>query len=185
MRALLPLLALARPAAGHVPAVLEGELRVEDPTISQALYGCFETGREIYVVTLPMPRDFALPFELLVPHRASLREHRPRYAVAGPGLPLPTPDEAAALPWDLPAGWGAMVELDDATERAVIFEGFSRRVMWTTEPIALALAEGEHEVWIWSPEGTTGDFVLGFGVEEDFSGVDWGDMLSDWPSYGW
>ncbi len=43
---------------------------------------------------------------------------------------------------------------------------------------------GDFEVWVWSPDGATGDFVLGFGVEEDFSNG-FGGLFEDWSIYAY
>ena len=172
-------------ASAHRPATDASEVVIDDPTISWLVPGHFETGDEVFVIDLDMPRPFALPFEVLVPKRPALKDHRPRYAVVGPGLPAPSAEDAALLPQELPEGWGAFVERDEAPEREVYFEQVMRRTMWTTGTIALPLGEGLHQVWIWSPDGTTGDFQLGFGVEEDFSGGAFGQLFADWGTYAY
>ena len=58
--------------------------------------------------------------------------------------------------------------------------------MWTSGSFALHLPEaGDYEIWVWSPNLTTGDFQLGFGVEEDFSGGAWGPIFSSWGDFAW
>jgi hypothetical protein len=87
-------------AEAHAPGLLrpEAPFVVEDASISRALYGDFARGDELFVVQLRFEEDFALPIEAFVPHRASLAEHRPAWALVGPGLPAPLPGERAALP---------------------------------------------------------------------------------------
>lgn len=182
---LLMLLSLGLSPRGHAhrPTAVQREFDVELPEVSHAIYGELAGPDDLYTVRLTFEQPFAMPLEILVPHRRSLEEHRPVYAVVGPGQPAPTPEEAALLPRPLPPGAGVFLERNDAAERLVIFESFSRRMFWSSGPMALALAAGDHEIWIFSPEGTSGDFVLGFGVEEDFSGVGCGDFASDWGTY--
>ena len=185
IRSLALLLLTLTPANAHRPAGDINNVEIADPTISWVVPGAFETGDELFVVTLDMPRDFALPFELLVPKRPGLKDHRPMYAVVGPGLPEPDPFSLTLLPADLPEGWGGFVETNDATERIVYFEQVMRRNMWTSGTIALPLQAGVSEIWVWNPAGTTGDFQLGFGVEEDFSNGGFTEVFKDWGLYAY
>lgn len=161
---------LAGEAAAHMPGILRAgtPFVVEEAGVSYALYGVFERGDERFTVTISFSEDFALPFEIFVPHRDELRDHRPAYAIVGAGLPVPGPDELAALPAPLPPGRGAFVELDRVEPRPAFYEFFTRRFFWSSGPVALVLPRGDYEIWIWSPSRTTGKFGLGFGVEERF-----------------
>ncbi len=176
--ALLPL------AWGHQPARLVTDYDVENPYISYAVNGSFVTGDETFVVHLTYDRGFALPLELLTEKRRGLEGHRPMYAVVGPGLPPPTAEELAMLPAALDDGQGVFVDRNADAERLVVFESVMRRYYWSTGATALALDPGDYQVWVWSPEGTTGDFVLGLGVEEDFSGG-FGGLFEDWGIYAY
>lgn len=177
---------LLLPAAqAHRPSGDIDEVDINDPTISWLVPGHFHDGDEVFVVELVMPTDFALPFELLVEKRPKLKDHRPRFAVVGPGLPQPSSDDAALLPYELPEGWGVFLEKNDAPERVVYFEQVMRRNMWTSGTTAIPLQRGPNEIWVWSPDGTTGDFQLGFGVEEDFSGGAYGALFADWATYAY
>jgi len=179
--ALLP----ARVAHAHTPAILDASTPyvVADPTVSRALYGTVRQPDDVFVLRMHVAARLAIPFEMLIPHRGDLRDHRPAYAVIGVGLP-PLDDAAAArLPRALPVGAGAFVDWNDHATRDVVFESFLRRVYWSSGAIALRVPAGDVEVWIWSPAGTTGDFVLGFGVEE--GGQDYGDVLSHWSDYAY
>lgn len=179
------LLLLLGTAQGHQPTSSEGEtFDIERPIISHAVYGTFHSGDEVFRIELDYETPFAQPYELLVPHQRRWKEHRPIYAVVGPGLPAPTAEELALLPEALPAGMGVYLDLNDDPERLVIFESFTRRMFWSSTPIALTVQAGRTEVWIWSPEGTTGDFTFGFGVEEDFSGG-FGDVFANWGTYAY
>lgn len=193
MRARLGLAALlfcsliGRTGHAHTPLVAEPELDVELPEVSHAIYGTLDGDPDqVFVTHLRFEQPFALPFEILVPRRRSLADHRPAFAVIGPGLPAPTAEELALLPRPLPEGMGLFLELDDAPERPVIFESFTRRAFWSSGPVALALDAGEHEVWVFSPEGTAGDFVLGFGVEEaGFDQGGCGELSRNWSTYAY
>lgn len=184
MRLLLPALLLVPLAPAHQPARVEDEFEVANPYISYAVNGSFSTGDEVFTVHLDYDRGFAVPFELLVEKRAANRDHRPRYAVVGPGLPKPAEAVRALLPRALPDGAGVFVDPNDDPERLVIFESVMRRFYWSSDTTALVLDPGAYEVWVWSPEGTTGDFVLGLGVEEDFS-EGFGGLFAHWATYAY
>lgn len=184
MRLLLPLLLLVPLAPAHQPAAVEDDFEVANPYISYAVNGRFATGEEVFTIHLDYDRGFALPFELLVEKRAGKRDHRPMYAVVGPGLPAPAEDVVALLPREVPAGAGVFVDRNDDPERLVIFESVMRRFYWSSDTTALVLEPGAYEVWVWSPEGTTGDFVLGLGVEEDFS-EGFGGLFAEWSTYAY
>lgn len=140
--------AVALGAVAHAPLRLRvGEVAViPKPTISYAAFGEFVTGDEVFVLELTFDERFGTPVEMLVPHTEALGAHRPAWAVVAPGLPLPTAEELAALPRPLPAGMGAVVDLNDAPHRAVYFESVMRRFYWTSEPLALVFAQGRNEV---------------------------------------
>lgn len=182
---LILLCSVSRSSQAHLPVVAEPGLEIEQSTISHAIYGAIEAPDDVHIVRLSFDEAFALPFEILVPRRARLAEHRPAFALIGPGLPAPTPEQAAILPHPVAPGAGVFLELNDLADRPVIFESFTSRVFWSSTPVALALAPGAFEIWIFSPTGSTGDFVLGFGVEEDFSEFGCASLLSNWSSYAY
>lgn len=157
-------------AHAHMPGDAALDTTVEDPLISWALDGEFHEGDEVFVIRLPLSGGLAIPFELLVPHERRYQDWRPAYAVVGPGLPAPTREALARLPRPLPDGFGAYVDLNEHAERLIIFESVLRQMYYSSGPVGLPLGAGETQVWIWSPDGATGPWVLGFGVEEGFGG---------------
>jgi len=183
--ALLIVLLRADVAHAHSPALLcaDQPYAVTDATVSRALYGVFHAPDQVFVITMHPATRIALPFEILVPHRDELRDHRPAYAIVARGLPRPSPDVAAHLPRPLPDGAGVFIDWNDAPTREVEFESFLRRVYWSSGTIAVLVPAGDVEIWVWSPRGTTGKFVLGFGVEE--GGIDYGDVLDHWSDYAY
>lgn len=180
---LLPFLLVS--AEAHRPGVAETEVTVDKPTVSWVLAGVFHEGDEVFTVVLPLDAPIALPFELMVPAQPRWQDHRPAFAIVGPGLPVPDEATRAFLPRDVPEGQGVFVERNDRRERLVYFEQVMRRTLWTSGSIAIPLSGATHEVWIWSPDGTTGDFQLGFGVEEDFSDGGFGALFKDFGRYAW
>lgn len=172
-------------AHAHKPWVLESATPFDlaEPGVSWALYGVFTNASEIFTVRLSLTGGLATPFEMLVPRQDELRAHRPAFALVGPGLPAPSADEAAALPRSLPPGTGAIVELNLADPREIVFESFLRRVYLSSGITALVLPPGDLEIWIWSPRGTLGKFVLAFGVEE--GSQDLCNIFEHWGTYAY
>lgn len=172
-------------AHAHQPRVLEAgtPFVVDDPLLSAALYGTFDSGDEFFEVELELTAPLALPIEVLVPRRDAYEDHRPLYAIVGAGLPAPTEAVEALLPRALPEGAGVLLGRYELQDREVIFESFTRRIFWTNGVTAYVLPAGDVRIWMWSPSGTKGDFVLGFGVEE--GGQDFGEIFSNWGSYAY
>jgi hypothetical protein len=187
MTRLAPLLILLTPlASAHRPQPAEERLEIEKPAVSHVVGGDFQTGVEVFTVVLDYETPFAMPMEIMVPRAEELEDHRPAFAIVGPGLPLPTAEEADLLPLEVPDGYGVYIERNDAPEREVYFERVMRRTMVTTGSVAVHFpAAGTYEVWIWSPDFTVGEFWYGFGVEEDFSGGGWGPIFANWGLFGW
>ena len=185
MSRLLLLLCLPM-ASAHRPVSAEAVVEIDRPKVSHAVTGTFETGVEVFTIQLSYDQPFAMPLEILVPVRNDLELHRPAYAVVGPGLPTPTEEEQAWLPFTVDEGLGVFIERNGDEPRDVYFENVMRRTMWTSGSFALHLPEaGDYEIWVWSPNLTTGDFQLGFGVEEVFSGGAWGPIFSSWGDFAW
>ncbi len=185
MRIPLLLALLLAPAQAHRPGLLDYTLEVEDPTISWTLNGSFEDGDEVFTILLDYEAPFAAPFEIFVPARRSLADHRPAYAIVGPGLPEPDDDLRALLPEEVPEGEGVFVDWNDDPERFVYFEGVMRRTLWSSGTTAVALQAGLNQVWIWSPDGSAGDFQFAFGVEENFEDGAWDDLFQNWGEFAW
>lgn len=183
-RRLLAFVLLATVALAHVPwRFVEGEpLVIPAPTPSVFAMGAFVTGEEVFVLEVSLAQRFGAPLELLVPRDDALAEHRPAWALVAPGLPQPSDAERAALPRPLPPGFGAVVELNDVAPRPVLFESVMRRFYWSSRPLAVVLAEGKNEVWLWSPGKTTGKFGLSLGVEE---GGNYARIFDDWSFYAY
>ena len=184
-RLLLPVLLLAAlPGLAHAPGHLLPDVPFVflKPATSYAVFGEFLTGEERFIVKLTQPVRFAAPVEIFVPHESTLAAHRPAWAVVGPGLPAPSAEELAALPVPLPAGFGAVVDLNQVSPRPAFFENVMRRFFWTSGAMAVVFPKGESELWVWCPGKTKGKFGLGYGVEE---GGGYMEALKDWSFYAY
>ena len=178
---------LASPAWGHRPTSFDADEVVSDPTISWTIPGRFETGEEVFSFTLEYDSPFAAPFEILVPTANGNGDFRPRYAIVGPGLPEPT----AAILEDLPAeavvenGDGVFYESNADADRFLYFEGVMRRALVSSGSTAVVLHEGLSTIWIWSPDGSPGHFLYGFGVEENFEDGGFSGVFENWGDFAY
>ena len=183
---LMGCLVLALPLHGHGPLFLDDEaVTVDDATLSWVMAGDFATGHEVFSIGLDFDEGFAFPVEVLVPHQRALADHRPALAIIGPGLPAPTDAERARIPGDIPDGAGVVLDDNDLDPRPVLFEGFMRRVYWTSRAIAVVVDPGHTELRVWSPSGTTGKFAIGVGVEEDFGPQTFPPLLEHWSDFAY
>lgn len=179
------LVASDRPALAHQPSGFDAQRSVtlDDPLLSYALYGEIKDGGDVFEILVSPKTPVALPIEVLVPRRDELAEHRPIFAIVGPGLPAPTEPQRALLPRALPDGMGVILGSAGPDYRESIFESFTRRVFWTNGVTAYVLPAGDVRIWIWAPRKTTGNFVIGIGVEE--AGIDFGNVLGNWGTYAY
>ena len=187
MTKLAPLLILLMPlASAHRPEPAQERLEIGNPKISHVVVGNFVDGTEVFTVVLDYDEPFAMPMELLIPWDEALENHRPVFAVVGPGLPEPSDELQAWLPMEVPDGEGVIVEYNDEPEREVYFERVMRRTMWTSGSVGFHLPSAStYEIWIWSPDFSVGEFWFGFGVEEDFSGGAWDPIFEEWAVFAW
>jgi hypothetical protein len=165
---------------GHVTT--NGPFVVTNPKISWGIYGEFVTGTEHFIITLELDERFAAPVEVFVPHEAALKNHRPAWALVGPGLPAPSAEELAALPAPLPEGFGAIVDLNTVDPRPAFYEFVLRRFYWSSGAMNVVMPIGKSELWVWSPAHTRGKFGLGYGVEE---GGGYTAAFADWAFYAY
>ena len=181
------LLAFSATVWAHRPTTFDSEEVITDATFSWTLPGQFETGDELFTFELDFDTPFALPFEILVPTRGGNGDFRPAYAIVGPGLPEPTDDIRAVLPPDIifDEGDGIFFEPNEDEDRYLYFEGVMRRALVSSGSTAVALEQGQFDVWIWSPDHETGNFMFGFGVEEDFSDGGFAGVFSNWSDFAY
>jgi len=171
----------------HRPTTFDGDKPVTDPMISWTIPGTFSTGTEIFEFDLTYDKAFAAPFEIMSPTAGGNGSFRPRYAVIGPGFPLPSAKTLAALPdgIEVPDGEGVFLELNAEADRYIFFEGVMRRVLVSSGTIALRLAAGTHKVVIWANDGATGEFMFGFGVEENFEDGGFSGVFENWSEFAY
>ena len=181
------LIVVGAPAWGHRPTSFDADEIITDSTISWTIPGDFTTGEEVFSFTLEYESPFAAPFEVLVPTEGDNGTFRPQYAIIGPGLPEPSAATLEALPADatVEPGSGVFFEANDDENRFLFFEGVMRRALVSSGSTAVALGAGTFTVWIWSPDQRAGEFMFGFGVEENFEDGGFGGVFSNWGDFAY
>ena len=115
----------------------------------------------------------------------SLLNHRPNYLITGPHLPIPNKSDRDKFPIEITDIQGVFFENHDQKDRDTFFESIFRRAFWRTPSTALLLRKGKYKIIIWSPKKTLGEFILAFGVEEDFSDFSFSQMIKNWSTYAY
>ena len=181
------LAALGATAWAHRPTTFDAAEIVTDATFSWTIPGDFVTGSEVFSFSIDYDAPFATPFEILVPTAQGNGSFRPHYVLVGPGLPAPDEAMLEAFPEDveLGEGDGVFYERNDREDRLLFWEGVMRRALVTSGTTAIAMEAGTYTIWIWSPEEETGNFLFGFGVEENFEDGGFGGVFSNWSDFAY
>lgn len=178
----LLLLLIAFPVFAHDPAIEEEDwggfdepYRVEDATISYALYGYLDEA-DIDVFQLDFSADDnQLRVEVLVPvcgeHYA---EFQPHYAVFSDNPAAADPDlTEAEFPFAVPEGYAPVyVDADAAPEgeRETFVEAFGGTEFYEAPRLDLDVPAGTYLIAVYAPdEETSGDYTIATGYREVFS----------------
>ena len=167
---------IAAPAVNaHVPYIENEDYSAEHPFLvmdsienSKAVYAWFETGADVDVYAFEVSEPVTVYAQALVIACPSLETLLPWFAVAGPGLPVP--DEA--LPFELPAGYGAVVvkNQNPGEARDTFFEPFSAKTYFDGPEFSREVTTpGSWYVYYWDPHNIGGDYVAVLGLKESFS----------------
>jgi hypothetical protein len=115
------LLLAAQGAVAHLPFVESADytaatpFAVEDLAHPRALFGWLESGTDVDFLAVQIERPTHIYVQTLVPRCLEYRNFGVSYALIGPGLPAPV----QALPFDVPAGQGAIMVYDDGPDMGV------------------------------------------------------------------
>ena len=164
------------PAAAHVPFLEDADysetapFRVSDVEQSKALYGWLDA-KDVDFYAMEVRDPVRIYTHTLVPRCLEYRSFPVHYALTGPGMPEP----AVPLPFELPAGHGAVVVTDEgagASPRPTIYEQFSARYYFEGPELEYeARVPGQYRMVVWS-DGGAGDYVAVIGKAEKFGPAD-------------
>lgn len=173
------LLLAAQAAIAHVPFVesvdytADAPFAVEDLSQSSALFSWLESGTDVDFFAMQIDRPTHIYVQTLVPRCLEYRNFGVSYALIGPGLPVP----AQALPFEVPAGQGAVIVYDDGPDmgvRPAAWKLFGARHYFEGPQFELeASTPGDYRVAVWSESGSAGDYVAVIGNDHrSFSATD-------------
>jgi len=172
----------------HNPLVFKGDtkgfadaLKIPRPAISYAIYSNLETASDVDFYSFQVNKPMLGHVTLIVPVLEGYQNFYPVFAVVGPGLPDPKTD----LPFALPSGYGAVVELPTRQDpRPVFFEPFSRKSYYRGigEFKQHLTQTGTYYIVVWHPGCETGAYVVGYGDKEMFTLRDWVNVFKVMPT---
>ena len=138
-----------------------------DPNISQVVYRYLPAGPNQIWTTQKAHADFELYVQIGVPVIDRLKNFRPSLAVIGSGLPEPN------LPFEIPAGNGAIVVDTNSTEPRFFHEPFTSTDSWILTSRTIKLPEsGRFYVVAFDPEKAGGKLWISIGQKERFGLAD-------------
>ncbi|MBE2237782.1 MAG: hypothetical protein IAE81_08335 [Caldilineaceae bacterium] len=167
--AALCFLAAPRPAEAHQPYFEDEDwsadraYRVQDPTVSTALYATLESRTDVDYVTFTGRSGQRILLGVTIPQIAGQENFAPTIALIGPELPTaPLPKRIAA-----PAGSGALVLAPDPGPATEFFEPFSGTRYWERQEARVTLpVDGEYRVAVWADDRSIGRYTLVVGDRE-------------------
>lgn len=175
-------LALASPAAAHVPWFNDGSPDRDEPfrlrsemEISQIVYAGLTAPDQVDYYAFSAPPRFELQMYLVTSEAPACAEFRPAFALIGPGLntspkmatPVALPAELGLVAETTPAaGGGAVVVAGDTW--GTLYERFAGITFVTGPRLELRLAGGEYLVAVFDPAGGAGTYGLTVDGAEEF-----------------
>jgi hypothetical protein len=172
-------------ASAHVPYIERSDYSEQNPKIvwkmiefSKAFYSWLENDginpcEDIDVFKFKIrsnPKNVYI--ELIVPvFEEYYKDFFPWFALVGPNLPPPDQE----LPFDLPDGYGAIVEenVEPGTERETFYEPFGGKSYYYGPILDMNISEpGTYYIYCWDPYQQGGDYVLVIGKGEFFGPID-------------
>jgi len=138
-----------------------------DPNISQVVYKYLPAGPNQIWIYQKAQADFDLYVQIGVPVIDRLKDFKPFLAVIGLGLPDPK------LPFEIPAGYGAIVIDTNSTEPRFFHEPFTGTDSWILTSRTIRLPEsGKFYIVAFDPVKAGGKLWISIGREEKFGLAD-------------
>ena len=153
--------------------ILSNAIQITDPGItSVAIYDALIRPNQIELYSFVSASDTTVPVEALVPVRVSNTNFRPWVAIIGTTMMGNRIVATSSLPFTLPRGYSAEIIPPLFGEREVFFEPFSVEKLYHNREETITLKkDAKYFFAVFNPNGITGDFALGVGTAENFSGV--------------
>lgn len=150
---------------------------IADPSLaSRAEFGRLNRSGDISLYAVKPAKDVTVNVEAVVPVRPSNRDFRPAVAVFVPGTSGP----AAQTPFPVPTGYQAtVIPPETSADRPTVFEPRSIEKFYHGNVQSISFpANQTRYVAVYSPDRSTGDFVLGLGSSANFENVSVSSLIA-------
>jgi hypothetical protein len=141
--------------------------KIEDPSISTALYATLESRHDVDYFTFEGLAREVILLEITIPQIEGQEDFAPMMALMGPGLPgADLPDEVT-----VPEGDGVLLIEPPTGPAPTFYEPFSRTSYWERQEQRVTLpGGGQYTVAVWHPGGEVGRYVFVIGEKEVLGG---------------
>ncbi|HMR55020.1 MAG TPA: hypothetical protein PKD34_00290 [Candidatus Doudnabacteria bacterium] len=157
-----------------------GALQIPDPSVaSQAVYGRLSNVGELDSYVFVPEQNGVIPLEILVPVQPSNNQFKPDIYLLGRNISAEDSVEMEELPVEIPGGYGG-IKLSNNHEQGYWHEPFSLERYWVGDKKEITVEAGQNYfILVYEPSSQIGDYVLGVGFAEDFSGSSFTGLLGD------
>jgi hypothetical protein len=143
--------------------------RINDPSISLALYATLDGGTDVDYFSFNARRNQRIPISIVIPQIEGQDAFAPMLAVVGAGLPAVTatlPITLAATAFGKNEKVGALVAAAPA-KAGTFYEPFSDDSYWTRQDFTfVAPQDGRFVILVWDAQGCAGRYTLSVGGKE-------------------
>jgi hypothetical protein len=163
----------ATPALAHQPHFEEEDIqaenpwKVEDPTISTALYATLDSPGDVDYYTFDGHAGQAILLAMVIPQIQGQEDFAPSLALLGPGLAQTLPPARVAVP----EGAGALLIGPPPGPATTFYEPFSQTSYWERQEQRVSLpADGRYVVAVYHPTHLVGRYTFVIGDREKLGG---------------
>lgn len=143
-------------------ATAKNPWRINDPSISLALYGTLQSADDIDYFTMKVKRGQRIPVQVTIPQiKGQAAGFAPTLVVIGPGLGLITftIDGSTVITQGL--------LLPPPVKAGTFYEPFSRDNYWTWQDVVITTPQaGDYRIMVWHAKGCVGRYTLAIGSSE-------------------
>ncbi len=160
---LSPAMAYAhQPFFEDTDATASNPWRINDPSISLALYGTLQSAADIDYFAMSLKRGQRVPIQMTVPQiNGQAAGFAPSLALIGPGLGQIT----ITLGSSTIVTYGLL--LVAPANAGKFYESFSGDYYWTWQATTLSAPQtGDYRIWVWHAKGCVGRYTLAVGSRE-------------------
>ena len=164
----------AQPVFAHQPffedvdSTPTNPFKINDASISLALYATLESNTDVDYFTFSAKKDQRIPVSIVIPQIKGQEKFAPMLAVVGPGLPTISGTLPAAVPISKTNG---VLVIAPPTKAGEFYEPFGGDKYWTRQGATFSVPkDGKYMIVVWDAQGCVGRYTLSVGSKEIFGG---------------